>query len=93
MDPDRCACSIVVARWPGRETWALRGALRLDLTGFAQVLNLATATVLAWESPPSRLPRLTDQTALDRVLARATPDARARFQLLLHGEQRQSVGT
>jgi len=85
-DPDRCACSIVVARWSGRETRALREALRLDVAGFARALHLATTRVLAWERPAPCPPTLSEHIALDRLLAQATPDARARFRLLLTGE-------
>jgi transcriptional regulator with XRE-family HTH domain len=85
-DPDGCACSIVVARWSGRQTRALREALRMGLPAFAQALHVATSRVAAWERPTVRLPTLSEQIALDRVLAHATPDARARFRLLLYGD-------
>lgn len=80
---DRCACAVVVPWWTGRETHALRQALRMGLPEFARAVNVSTTTAVAWERPPSPPARLVAQSALDRVLARSTPDARGRFRLLL----------
>jgi DNA-binding transcriptional regulator YiaG len=82
-DPERCACAVVVVWWTGRETRALRLALRLAFPEFAGLVNVPTATAAGWEQPPPVEPGLTAQIALNRALARAKPDVRARFRLAL----------
>ena len=82
--PDGCGCGLAVGRWTGRETRALREALRMNVRTFAGHLRVRPSTVSGWEhqrrpTPPS----LPTQAVLDEVLKQADPDARTRFTLLL----------
>ncbi|WBB82145.1 hypothetical protein O7606_12700 [Micromonospora sp. WMMD882] len=73
-----------VTTWTGREATALRQALRMSVTAFAEHLGVARRTVAKWSSQGDKvLPRADMQAALDTVLTRATSDARARFEALL----------
>ncbi|MFB9234069.1 hypothetical protein ACFFWC_00735 [Plantactinospora siamensis] len=72
-----------VTTWTGRDANALRNALRMSVTAFAEHLGAARRTVAKWSSHGDRvLPRADMQAALDTVLARATPEARERFEAL-----------
>ncbi|TCB95663.1 hypothetical protein E0H26_19625 [Micromonospora zingiberis] len=72
-----------VTTWTGREANALRKALRMSVTAFAEHLGAARRTVAKWSSRGDKvLPRADMQAALDTVLARATPDVRERFEAL-----------
>ncbi|WP_433532751.1 hypothetical protein ACQPYA_12535 [Micromonospora sp. CA-263727] len=84
-----------VTTWTGREANALRNALRMSVTAFAEHLGAARRTVAKWSSQGDKvLPRADMQAALDTVLARATPDARERFEALLAtGTRGATVGT
>jgi DNA-binding transcriptional regulator YiaG len=82
--PDGCGCGLAVGRWTGRETRALREALRMTANTFAGHLGVRPSTVYGWErqhqpTPPS----LPVQARLDEILKKADPDARTRFTLLL----------
>lgn len=82
--PDGCGCGLAVGRWTGRETRALREALRMTVSTFAGHLGVRPSTVSGWErernpTPPS----LPVQAVLDQILKQADPDARTRFALLL----------
>jgi transcriptional regulator with XRE-family HTH domain len=82
--PDGCGCGLAVGRWTGRETRALREALRMNVSTFAEHLGVRPSTVSGWErqhtpTPPS----LPTQAGLDEILKHADPDARTRFALLL----------
>jgi transcriptional regulator with XRE-family HTH domain len=82
-DAGGCGCSLTVGRWTGRETLALREALRLSVRGFAAHLGIAVATATKWEdrrrpSPPS----LAMQAVLDDALRLADADVRTRFRLM-----------
>lgn len=69
--------------WTGRDANALRHALRMSMTGFAEHLGAARRTVAKWSSQGDKvLPRADMQAALDTVLSRAAPEARARFEVL-----------
>ncbi|WP_019872440.1 hypothetical protein [Salinispora oceanensis] len=77
-----------VTTWTGRDANALRHALRMSMTGFAEHLGAARRTVAKWSSQGDKvLPRADMQAALDTVLSRATPEARERFETL------RTVGT
>jgi DNA-binding transcriptional regulator YiaG len=83
-EPADCGCAVTVARWSGRETLALRQALRLSLRAFAERLGVATATVSKWEDrrrpvPPS----LAMQAVLDDALKLADLDAGTRFRMIV----------
>jgi DNA-binding transcriptional regulator YiaG len=83
-DAGGCGCSFTVGRWTGRETLALREALRLSVRGFAAHLGIAVATATKWEDRrrPSP-PRLAMQAVLDDALRLADADARTRFRVIL----------
>ena len=69
----------------GRETRALREAMRLGVRAFAEHLGLGIATVSQWESHRDPAPpRLATQAVLDQALRLADADVRSRFRLLLH---------
>ncbi|MDG4792834.1 hypothetical protein [Micromonospora sp. WMMD1082] len=72
-----------VTTWTGRDANALRKALRMSVTAFAEHLGAARRTVAKWSSQGYKvIPRADMQAALDTVLARATPDVRERFEAL-----------
>jgi hypothetical protein len=74
--------------WTGQDANALRNALRMSVTAFAEHLGAARRTVAKWSSQGDKvLPRADMQAALDTVLARATPEVRERFEAL------RAVGT
>ncbi len=76
-----------VRRWTGRETTALRTALRLSLRDFAEHLGVGARTVSKWEAGGrSVCPRPEMQAALDTALHRGGADVEARFLLLLQGQ-------
>jgi transcriptional regulator with XRE-family HTH domain len=82
--PDVCGCGLTVGRWTGRETRALREALRMSVRAFAEHLGVTTATVPGWESRAAPAPpRLATQAVLDQALKLADVDAKARFGLIL----------
>ena len=73
----------MVTTWTGQDANALRNALRMSVTAFAEHLGVARRTVAKWSSRGDKvLPRADMQAALDTVLARATPDVRERFEAL-----------
>lgn len=72
-----------VTTWTGRDANALRKALRMSVTAFAEHLGAARRTVAKWSSQGDRVcPRADMQAALDTVLTRAVPDVRERFDAL-----------
>lgn len=73
-----------VTNWTGREANALRRALRMSVTTFADHLGAARRTVAKWSSQGEKINLRADmQAALDTVLARATPDVCERFESLV----------
>ncbi|HKS46540.1 MAG TPA: hypothetical protein VJT49_15790 [Amycolatopsis sp.] len=78
--------------WSGREARLLRHALRLSVRAFAGYLGVAPRTVAKWESGGSgTVPRPDTQAILDTALARAHPDARRRFDLLIRQSAEAAV--
>jgi transcriptional regulator with XRE-family HTH domain len=76
----------MVRRWTGRETRALRDALRLSVRAFAARLGVSPRTVANWEAPGSAVrPRPEMQAALDTAPGRATHDEKTRFNLIVQG--------
>lgn len=76
----------IVQLWTGRETRALRGALRMSVRVFAEHLGVAPRTVSKWERlGEATRPYPDTQAILDTALQRATADERTRFQVLLVG--------
>jgi transcriptional regulator with XRE-family HTH domain len=83
----RCWCSqATVAWWGGRETFALRRALRLSVRAFAEHIGTSVSTVTGWEDQRGLVsPGTGMQAVLDQVLKQAEPGVRARFWLILAG--------
>jgi tetratricopeptide (TPR) repeat protein len=76
---------IAVERWTGRETRALRRALRMTVIGFAEHLGVAVRTVSNWEARGAGIEPLPEmQAALDTALSRASTEAVHRFQSFLY---------
>ncbi|WP_431726941.1 helix-turn-helix domain-containing protein [Verrucosispora sp. TAA-831] len=85
-DGDRagCGCGLTVVRWTGRESRALREALRMSVRAFAEHLGVTSSTVSSWENKTTALPlRLATQSVLDRALKLADTDAKTRFAVLV----------
>jgi tetratricopeptide (TPR) repeat protein len=75
---------IAVERWTGRETRALRRALRMTVIGFAEHLGVAVRTVSNWEARGTDIEPLPEmQAALDTALSRASSESVHRFQAFL----------
>ncbi|MEV0427162.1 hypothetical protein [Micromonospora sp. NPDC050495] len=75
-----------VTTWTGQDANALRNALRMSVTAFAEHLGVARRTVAKWSSQGDKvLPRADMQAALDTVLSRAAPEVRERFEALRTG--------
>ncbi len=75
---------IAVERWTGRETRALRRALRMTVIGFADHLGVAVRTVSNWEARGADIEPLPEmQAALDTALSRASRESVHRFQAFL----------
>ncbi|SCE65787.1 helix-turn-helix domain-containing protein [Micromonospora saelicesensis] len=69
-----------VQAWTGRETRALRQALRMSIRDFAENLGVSERTVSKWEAGRDAVqPRPEMQAALDTVLSRAGDGAGDRF--------------
>jgi transcriptional regulator with XRE-family HTH domain len=81
-----CGCELVVGRWTGRETRALREALRMSMRVFADYLGVTTSTVSGWESNDTAPLRLASQAVLDQALKLADADAKTRFGLILDSD-------
>jgi transcriptional regulator with XRE-family HTH domain len=71
-----------VQKWTGRETRALREALRMSGREFAARLGITERTVAKWERPGQIKTTLrpNSQAMLDTMLANAPQDARTRFE-------------
>jgi transcriptional regulator with XRE-family HTH domain len=80
--PDDCGCGLAVGRWTGRETQALREALRMTVSTFAGHLGVRPSTASGWERQHTS-PSLSVQAVLDEILKQADSDVRTRFALLL----------
>jgi 8-oxo-dGTP diphosphatase len=65
--------------WTGQDATALRIALRLTTEAFAGRLAVAPRTVAGWAEKPGAVPRAAVQRSLDRLLAGASAQERARF--------------
>ena len=69
-----------VQKWTGRETRALRHALRMSIRDFAEHLGVSERTVSKWEAGRETVqPRPEMQAALDTALARAGNEVHRRF--------------
>ncbi|MEU5829296.1 DUF5919 domain-containing protein [Micromonospora tulbaghiae] len=69
-----------VQKWTGRETRALRQALRMSVRDFSAHLGVAERTVSKWEAAMgAACPRPEMQAALDTAIGTAAEDVRSRF--------------
>jgi hypothetical protein len=83
-----------VQRWTGRETRALRDALRMSSRAFAARLGVNERTVTGREARGDKTnPRSEMQAALDTMLERASDEAKERFEQILRAERRSQVPT
>ncbi|WP_147376261.1 helix-turn-helix domain-containing protein [Micromonospora radicis] len=81
-----CGCgTVVVGRWTGQGTRALREELRMTVHDFARYLGVVPVTVSGWEHRHTSTSPATmaAQAALDETLTLADSNAKARFLLLL----------
>jgi transcriptional regulator with XRE-family HTH domain len=79
---------VIVQRWTGVESRALRLALRLSVRDFAAGLGVGFRTVAKWEAAGAKItPRPEMQEALDTALARAPDETKIRFSLLLRSRK------
>ncbi|MFH8993145.1 SUMF1/EgtB/PvdO family nonheme iron enzyme [Streptomyces sp. NPDC017940] len=77
----------LVTLWTGREVKALRAATRYTLEAFAARLGVTERMVSKWESGGAAIqPRMSNQAALDHILAQSDADAHGRFIGLLETE-------
>lgn len=73
-----------VQKWTGRETRALRQALRMSTREFAARLGITERTIAKWEAPGGgQTLRPSSQAMLDTMLGNAPQDARTRFETAL----------
>jgi len=80
---------LTVERWTSREARLLREALLMTQRGFAEHLGIGTSTVTDWERQDSDVQlRKSSQRKLAEALARASSDARERFERALARELR-----
>lgn len=78
-----------VATWTGRESRALRMALRMSVRDFASHLGVGVRTIAKWEAcGEARTPRPHMQATLDVASHRMTTQERERFRDLIGGEDR-----
>lgn len=69
-----------VQKWTGRESRALRHALRMSIRDFAEHLGVSERTVSKWEAGREAVqPRPELQAALDTALGRADGEVHRRF--------------
>ncbi|WP_367132234.1 MULTISPECIES: NUDIX hydrolase [Streptomyces] len=73
----------VVGVWIGSFACTLQTALRMTNEQFADHLGVAVRTVSTWHANPNVVPRTEMQQVLDRAFAKATPETRERFALLV----------
>ena len=75
----------IITSWNGGKADALRQALRMTKDSFADFLGASPRNVANWRQRPDMVPLSAMQRALDKALADASEDAKARFALLIHG--------
>jgi transcriptional regulator with XRE-family HTH domain len=73
--------------WTGREVRALRESLGMNPREFGSRLSVSDRAVSQWESRAGEtIPREDKNSVLNKILGRASDDARARFQQFLMAE-------
>ncbi len=82
----------IVQRWSGRETRALREAMRMTLVEFADYLGVSDRTISKWERGGAKqFPAPAMQQVLDAALARCDNDVRSRFVAMTRSEEQLSA--
>jgi DNA-binding transcriptional regulator YiaG len=82
-----------VQRWTGRETRALRHAVRMSIRDFALHMGVAERTISNWEAGGTGVvPRPEMQAALDTVLAKAGGEAHTRLASMLRPTEALTSG-
>lgn len=77
----------VVDQWTARHACALQAALRQTNEQFARHFLVTERTIAKWHADGSIVPKLEFQQCLDTLYAKAEPDARARFALLVEASE------
>jgi transcriptional regulator with XRE-family HTH domain/tetratricopeptide (TPR) repeat protein len=75
-----------IRKWTGRESHALREAMRLSQRQFADRLGVTGRAVSKWESGHVKNLRSDSQDILDTMLRQVSAEVRARFELILSGD-------
>ncbi len=76
-----------VRKWTGRESRALREAMRVSQRDFADQLGVSAKSIANWESGGADfVPRPDSQAILDTKLRQVSDEVRSRFELILSGE-------
>jgi len=84
---------LMVQKWTGRESLALREAMRVSQRDFADQLGITGRSVAKWEAGGiSLVPRPDSQAILDTKLRQVSDEVRARFALSL-GIGRDEAGS
>lgn len=86
----------IITSWNGELADALRRALHMTKDSFADLLGASPRNMANWRKRPDMVPLSAMQRALDKALAEAPEDAKARFALLVHRSStkvQQSSGT
>ena len=74
----------MIRKWTGRESHALREALRVSQRDFANQLGVSAKAIANWESGGVKfIPRLDSQAILDTKLRQVSDEVRNRFELIL----------
>ncbi|MFY1637252.1 helix-turn-helix domain-containing protein [Solwaraspora sp. WMMB335] len=89
---DSCGCDVAIGRWTGRESRALREALRMSVRAFAEYLGVSKNAVSWWENRDPAPLRLATQAVLDQALKLADADTRTRFGLILADDSDEFPG-
>lgn len=73
-----------IRKWTGRESRALREAMRLSIRDFADQLGVTARSISKWEAGgPHFVQRPESQEILDTKLRQVSDEVRARFELIL----------
>ena len=79
--------------WTGKDATALRKALRMTESRFAAKVGVSPRTVGNWSASPAMIPRADAQDMLDKLLAGASPAAKARFEEFREEQPPASAGS
>jgi transcriptional regulator with XRE-family HTH domain/tetratricopeptide (TPR) repeat protein len=75
---------VMIRKWTGRESRALREAMRVSQRDFADQLGVTSRAVAKWEAGGTEIvPRLDSQAILDTKLRQVSGEDRSRFEMIL----------